>query len=883
AQEQSEKTPEPTTPDNVFAAAPVMLWTCDAKGHLTAVNRQWERFRGKTAEEGLDDAWLEAIASEDERQSTHRQLCEAAKEGKPLKCRFTWTDSDGASRVVELYGSPLVDSDGQCDGLTGAVRDITEECAVLSTVREVVAPENESPEAGVPSEIYQLLSSKLPGWRERQSLAASDLAAFREIFDHVGAGIVLLGANAKPLFANHRHRDLLGFSIEEAGDMESWLRRACGDQAHADAVMKIWHEDVWQRQLTKVLALKTANGALREIKLEPQLFLDDNRLLLTMHDVTESKRSEEAMRDSEIRFRALFRESSMGIALIDSEEKIYDINPALEKVLGVARRQILCRSFDECLNQEDLPKKQTVLKDLLASPRRSAMVELRLARPKADEEVSRVVWVRLHISLVRDVDQRVLFTAYFVQDITEQRQVQEELRISQEQNRALLEVIPNLILLVNRKGEVIDLMPGESQTIALEEEEAMGRPIGQVIPAFEGKFTKLIREAYSLDDVVHFQFTGPGENETYLARIVACKPESVIITIDQDRPVAQPAPAEIPEALQLQSMSFENGPDAVVITNYAGAILDWNPAAVALFGYEKSDALGQPLPALFGVDSVEALTRHLQPVDQSDRWSGQISFRRKDRSEGLADVVFRPLKGEGGRLAGQAAFIREAFVPPKVEVDPKAREALIEEIREDSMVKLVPQMHQRLRNNLQIIGTLLNLQFKGQTDPAMRQALRTSRNRAHTLLILHEQIRAQEDEEAINFQDLAEQVAENLLTSFDVSDRIQISVDIGDVLDLHAASPLSLILNELVSNAIRHGFPKTESGQVRISMKIADGKGHLAVSDDGIGEQASASSGSPGMGLQIVKTLANQIGGSLERIDTTETEFRVYFTTALRK
>jgi two-component sensor histidine kinase len=84
-----------------------------------------------------------------------------------------------------------------------------------------------------------------------------------------------------------------------------------------------------------------------------------------------------------------------------------------------------------------------------------------------------------------------------------------------------------------------------------------------------------------------------------------------------------------------------------------------------------------------------------------------------------------------------------------------------------------------------------------------------------------------------------------------------------------------------VSNAIEHGFPDGEQGTIAVTLKLAQGTGELTVRDDGFG-LGSGSQGS-GMGLQIVKTLATQVGGSLEKLDTTETEFRVCFITSLRK
>ena len=580
----------------------------------------------------------------------------------------------------------------------------------------------------------------------------------------------------------------------------------------------------------------------------------------------------QAMSKDEIGLRTLWRESSLGFALIDRGDKIHDINPALERILGVAREQLLGRSFDQWIHAEDLSGKRVAAEQLLDSPEHRATVELRLAgcAPASDDGREEERWARLHISVVRGVDQGVLFSAYFIEDLTDQKRVEAELQISQEQNRALLEVIPHLILLVNRDGQVIDLMPGESVPADWAGDAAIGQSIYEIIPALKGKLKDLMSQAYELEDVIRFQFTSEMSQDRFEARIVACKPDNVIITIQVLRPPSTEDPADGLNAARLQWLSFFNSPDAVVVTDDRGTILDWNPAAETLFGYSAHDARGQSLPHLFGVDTVESLTQHLRP-GEGNGWEGRLAFRGKDRLQGTAEVTLLPLKPEVGSRAGRVAFIREA----RTGEEARWREGLVAEIRKESLAKLAPQLHQRLRNNLQIIGTLTNLQIKEQREESAREALQTSRDRTRALSILHEQIGAQGDMDEIDFRRFAQELADHLLRSYGSSARVRVQFAIEDALDLQVASPLSLILNELLSNAIRHGFPEPETGSVLVSLKLTGRRGRLTVSDDGIGVEPSEATG---MGLQIARTLARQIGGTVERTDSRETEFRVYFT-----
>ena len=859
-----------------FSEMPLPLWTCDVKGELTFVSRQWKQFRGRDLVSETEGQWMEGIANEKERDLVRQQLVAALKEGVPFKSRFEWRDKDGEDRLVEMQGNPLLDSEGLCEGMAGTVRDITGEHAALSTVRQLVMPDQAESE-GATADLFRQLQEKLPEWKNGQKKLQADMSTFREIFGKVATGIVLLSPKGEPEMANEQHRDLLGFSVEEAQDMEGWLRRGCPDPEHATAVLKVWEEDIWRRQLVRVLALANASGVLREIEIQPQLFFDDNRLLLTMRDVTDSRHSEEALRDSELRFRSLFRDSAVGIALIDAEDKIYDVNPSLERILAIPRRQLLAHKLDDHIHEEDLPRKRALLEQLLASPKRSAFLELRLTNEKLiDGEEGDEAWVRLHIAIVRDADQQVLFTAYFVHDIVEQKAVQAELEVSQEQNRALLEAIPNLVMLVDREGAIIDFLPSEDVPIYVpDDEDTLGRPMEELIPSFSGHLSRLIEEAYRLDDVIHFRYDVPDGQEAnrYEARIVACKPDNAVISIKKEH--SSPG---IPQGLQQKELCFQHGEDAIAIADSKGEVVDWNGSAEKLFGFARQGAAGQPLARLFACESIDEVCERLTKDEVRQVWRGSLDFKGKDGSAGVVEVAYRVLRSSEGQSLGQMLSMRAPADEKLV------RDKMSAEVREECLNRMVPQMHQRLRNNLQIIGTLLNLQYKAQPDVQTQEVLLAGRNRAFALSLLHEQIDNHHDEVAVDFANFVNRLVDHLLKCYQAADRVVVEVDILDQLDLQVASPLALIINELLSNAIVHGFPGDDSGAVRVRLTLKDGKGELSVKDNGQGvSEVPKTSRNPELGLQIAETLAKQIGGNLEKIDTTETEFRVYFTTTLRK
>ena len=199
----------------------------------------------------------------------------------------------------------------------------------------------------------------------------------------------------------------------------------------------------------------------------------------------------------------------------------------------------------------------------------------------------------------------------------------------------------------------------------------------------------------------------------------------------------------------------------------------------------------------------------------------------------------------------------------------------------------IKEIHHRIKNNLQVISSLLDLQAEKFRDKEVLEAFRESQNRVVSMSLIHEELYKGKGTDALDFSAYLRKLAEKLFQTYSISGKnIHLYMDLEEsaFFDMDIAVPLGIIVNELVSNSLKHAFPEKE-GEIRIQLRREEKKNEvkrslfsLIISDNGIGipedvELASFES----LGLKLVNTLVDQLDGKIELIRTQGTEFRITF------
>ncbi len=287
-----------------------------------------------------------------------------------------------------------------------------------------------------------------------------------------------------------------------------------------------------------------------------------------------------------------------------------------------------------------------------------------------------------------------------------------------------------------------------------------------------------------------------------------------------------------------------------------GQILEANSAAVNAYGYSREELLAMTIHKLRAIDEPGLTAEQMAEADEHGILFETV-HRRNDGSELPVEVSSRGATIHGARTL--ISVIRDITERKRSEME------LHKSLEEK--VALLKEVHHRVKNNLQIVVSLLGLQSYCTGNPEALEILKDTRNRVRTMALLHETLYRSGNLAHISFAAFIDDLCRQIVASFGrSSQRIRVETRVEAIgLPLDQAVPCGLIVNELVSNALKHAFPGDRSGSVMVRLERIGGEMLLLrVSDDGAGipphinpENAST------LGLQLVSDLANQLCGSV--------------------
>ncbi|WP_217901543.1 sensor histidine kinase [Pseudanabaena sp. SR411] len=299
----------------------------------------------------------------------------------------------------------------------------------------------------------------------------------------------------------------------------------------------------------------------------------------------------------------------------------------------------------------------------------------------------------------------------------------------------------------------------------------------------------------------------------------------------------------------------ESSEDAIISKTLEGIIISWNSGAEKIFGYSAQEAIGQPISMLIPLDRTEEETQILAKIAQGERVESFDTVRRRKDGQ-LIDisVTISPVRDKSGKISYASKIARDVTSRKQSEAQLKAAY--------DREVVLIKEIHHRVKNNLQIISGLLYLQFRQVEDADAQAIIQSCRDRILSMALLHEKLYRSQDLENIDFIGYIRSLSLSLEGSYaSSSTSISLNIEAETVkVDLDIAMYCGLIINELVSNALKYAFPEGRSGQITIEFhQDAADTYMLIVRDNGIGmTEAINLKHAKSLGLQLVYSLATK-------------------------
>lgn len=321
---------------------------------------------------------------------------------------------------------------------------------------------------------------------------------------------------------------------------------------------------------------------------------------------------------------------------------------------------------------------------------------------------------------------------------------------------------------------------------------------------------------------------------------------------------------------------FDSANDAIIITDLEHRVTSWNKSAQRIFGWTENDMLGKDfLLQAFDQKLQQNIKQIISNVISGGTVTGiETNIICKNGIGIDVSMTISPLRDANQNVTGLSGIFRDITerkrAQQQIEASLKEKEVLLKEI------------HHRVKNNMQIISSLLRLQSGSITDAKYKDMFNESQNRIITMSLIHEKLYQSRDIARIDVGNYLKDLVNGLFLSYDISPgKISSNINVKNVsLGINSAIPCGLVINELISNSLKYAFPNRRPGEVRISLRsIEDEKFELIVADDGVGLPKDLDfRKTESMGMRMITILVeNQLHGEISLNRDKGTEFVIKF------
>lgn len=703
---------------------------------------------------------------------------------------------------------------------------------------------------------------------------------FRAITEQMIDFVVLTDENGLITYASPAGRDM--FKCAPEAMLGRHFLEYVAEDSHPSALASF--KDIQERgkqfqQL--VLNLKRPDGSVFVGELTGSRFNETNYggSLVVIREIAEIRRIQQQLKTTEEKFRNLFNTMSEGVALheLHYDENgrpvdyvIQDVNPAYERIIGLEKHAVLGRTAS----------------DIYKSPAAPYLdVYARVAATGQTERFD--VWYAplekfFRITVVSPAPDQ--FATVF-EDITGRRQAADRLAESEKKFFAAFMANASLMAISTiKEGRFIDVNQRFMDVLGFERLEVIGKTAAEIgLYASIGQRAEAVRRLREDGFVQNYQIdfkTRSGEIRQGLFsadRIRLPNDKDCWLTVLHDITDLKQLENKLRAGTQFMQMLINAIPIPVFYKNVDGVYQGCNRAFEVFIGRPRNEIIGKTAYDISPPDLAETY----QAMDE-------VLLRQPDRPQ-VYETDVRQKSGALRRIIfHKAVFYNlndepEGLVGAILDItDRKQTEEQVQKtLREKEL--LLSEIHHRVKNNLQIISSLISLQINELSSPETAQHLRETRSRIQAMAFIHEGLYASSSMSDIEMGGHLEKIANAVSNSYAARlPRVCLEVTAERmVLNLTQAVPLGLVANELLTNAYKHAFSgNIREGRIQVIMReTADQRIQLIISDNGAGmPDAFDWERTPSFGLKLTQELVEyQLEGTLELERGQGTTFKVMF------
>ena len=614
---------------------------------------------------------------------------------------------------------------------------------------------------------------------------------------------------------------------------------------------------------------------------------DRNELKYTIELAIYKNKMEKDLKISEEKYRRLAENSKDMIYVMSIPDGNYQyVNPAVENITEFSPEEFYksTRILKSYIHPDHRDYYKKTWKKLLNGETQS-VYEYKIITKSRKEK-----WLNQRNTIIKDNEGNPIAIEGTVTDITKRKKIEESLK-----KREMDFNIENKKLLRAQRVAKIGIWENDLSTNDLLWSEEMYRIMGfepnthvnlvDVTKLFPPKEFKRFQQAvdaainknspYSIDYKINKQ---DGtliyiHDEGEIIRNHEGKPVSMFGTT-QDITERKLAEKSLKESESKFRNLVETTPDIIWEIDTHGIFTYISPQSNSILGWSPQQVIGKSIFSMIRPEHIQKIRKSFQThIEETKKFNVlEVPAKHRNGRNIVIEIHSAKVTDDDGKTKGFQGIARDitekTIATNKLKTSIKEKDILLQEI------------HHRVKNNMQIISSLLNLQIKYVKDDEAIDVLKESQNRVKSMAMIHEKLYQSNDFTRINLTEYIESLVNGLFYSYSI-DKEEISsiINVDNLrLNIETAVPCGLIINELVSNSLKHGFPNGENGEVYISLKFIDDKYELIIGDNGIGFPSNIDfKKTDSLGLQLVNNLVGQIDGEIELDNRSGTEFKIVF------
>ncbi|HMK53903.1 MAG TPA: PAS domain S-box protein [Methanobacteriaceae archaeon] len=613
--------------------------------------------------------------------------------------------------------------------------------------------------------------------------------------------------------------------------------------------------------------------------------------LAISRDITERKKVEELLLATQNRLRVALDLAKIGSWEYDVKSDIFTFDDQFYSLYGTTAekeggQQMSSKDYAaKFIPPEEAPLVAEEIERVLTTddPNYNNQIEHTIIRTDGEK---RIIVVRS--SILKDENGKTVKSFGANQDITELKKAEKALRESEEKYRTIFENIQDIFYQTDITGKIIEISPSVKRYSKFRREDLIGKPVDMIYnnPEDRKKFLKTIHEK---GEVFDYEIRLKDKD----GRLVYASANAHFLFDSHNRPVGVEGSIrdinerkKAEEDLRLSQIRLANAMDLAHLANWE---LDISTNRF-IFNEKFYSMLGTTLDneGSYSMPIEDYIIKYVHPDDTQFIAAGMKRSLDVHESTFGTEFEHRIIRRDGETryvaihiriipaTESQSAYIYgtvQDITERKI-----AEEKLKESLKEKEM--LLKEIHHRVKNNLMVISSLLNLQSQYIKDKEALDIFKESQNRARSMALIHERLYRSTDLKRINFGDYIRTLANDLFhTYLQDHDRVKLNMNVENVMvDINTTVPLGLTVNELITNSMKHAFIDGSKGKINIDFHKEGDEFILIVSDTGVGFPADLDfRNTKSLGLQLVNSLVGQIDGEIELDRSQGTEFKITF------